>query len=338
VRDELHLDYLYCLTVADICATNDHLWNDWKDSLLWDLFQSARRVLRRGVDGHLATSDLVHECREEARTELIAAGYTEGQFVDLWEALSDDYFVRTRPEDVAWHTRTVLEHGEGELPLVAVRTAGRGTEVFIYDVDKEYLFAATTTSLERLGLTVLDARIFTDSNGKTFDSYIVLEANGDPIVGEARASEIRRTLTRRLAEPAKAAYPQHRLPRRQLRNFPIATRITFEHDEKHGRTIMDVVSADRPGLLSRIGWALVGCNATVHNAKIATLGERAEDIFFVADRDGGPLGDAQSEAIRANIMRALEPARKRGSVEPEPSGGPGITGAPSPDAPWAGGA
>lgn len=315
VGDTLRLDYLYLLTVADIRATNPGLWNDWKNSLLWELFQNTRRALRRGIDTDWGVSELVRECRQDARAALISHGITEAQFTELWEDHSDDYFVRTRPEDVVWHTRAVVEHGDGALPLVAVRTAGRGTEVFIFEQDQDYLFAATTTILERLGLTVMDARIFTDGNGRTFDSYIVLEANGDPIDTTTRENEIRRTLTRRLAEPQKAAYPLSRVPRRQLKAFSIPTRVTFERDEKYQRTVMEVATADRPGLLSRVGWALVGSGATVQNAKIATLGERAEDIFFVTASGGGPLTKDECESLNANIVRALKPAKKRGHSE-----------------------
>ena len=210
-----------------------------------------------------------------------------------------------------------------------MRTAGRGTEVFIYEDDKSHLFAATTAILERLGLTVMDARIFTGSNARTFDSYIVLEANGDRIEDGAREQEIRRTLRRRLADPEKAVHPVNRLPRRQLKSFPVKPRVNFERDEKFDRSIMEVTSADRPGLLSRIGWALVGSSAVVHNAKIATFGERAEDVFFVTGPSGGTLNDAECERIRADIVRALEPARKRTGDQPPVTGGKNATSSPS---------
>ncbi|MGK0170731.1 MAG: [protein-PII] uridylyltransferase [Gammaproteobacteria bacterium] len=312
VRDPVRLDYLYLLTVADIRATNPDLWNDWKNALLQELFLKARRVLHRGLESPQDVNTLANECRDEARTKLIEAGYTQAQFADLWEDHSDDYFVRTRPEDVVWHTRCVIEHGEKPLPLVSVRTAGRGTEVFLFDQNRDYHFAATTAILERLGVTVMDARLFTDTaNGRAFDSYTVLEANGERIADAGREAEIQRTLVRRLAEPEKAVYPSKRLPRRQLGVFPVPPRVSFDLDAEYNRTVLEVMSADRPGLLSRVGWALVGCNAVVQSAKIATFGERAEDVFFVTNADGGPLGELQSETLRSNILRALEPPKKR---------------------------
>lgn len=306
VGDGVRLDYLYLLTVADMRATNPNLWTDWKDTLLRDLYQATRRVLLHGVDGPVpATAELARECRDEARRQLAATGPATSLLEDLWETLEPEYFVLTSPEAVAWHATEVLA-ADGA-PVVAVRTYRKRTEVFFHVRDQDHLFAAATTLLERAGLTVVDARVFTTDTGMSFDAFTVAEPDDVPIDEPRRRDEIRRILARGLHEPGKAVYPTNRLPRRQVKSFPIPPRVMFDDHPANARTVMEVVCGDRPGVLSRIGWALAGTGASVHGAKIATFGERAEDVFRLTNRAGRPLDAEERGNLRAHILRALGP-------------------------------
>ena len=66
-----------------------------------------------------------------------------------------------------------------------------------------------------------------------------------------------------------------------------------------------MVAGDRPGLLARIGWALADADVRIQNAKIATFGERAEDVFFVTGSDDRPLDPELFDAIRDRVEAAL---------------------------------
>ena len=206
VGDGVRLDYLYLLTVADMRATNPNLWTDWKDSLLRDLYQATHRVLLHDVDGRMpAAAELARECRDEARRQLAETGPATSPLEDLWETLEPDYFVLTPPEAVAWHAAEVLGNGGG--PVVAVRTHRKRTEVFFHVPDRDHLFAAATTLLERAGLTVVDARVFTTTTGMSFDSFTVAEPTGAPLEEPRRREEVRRALARGLEEPGEGGVP-----------------------------------------------------------------------------------------------------------------------------------
>ena len=56
-------------------------------------------------------------------------------------------------------------------------------------------------------------------------------------------------------------------------------------------TILEITAPDRPGLLARIGKIFLDFDLSLQNAKIATLGERVEDVFFITDNHGQPLAD-----------------------------------------------
>ena len=78
---------------------------------------------------------------------------------------------------------------------------------------------------------------------------------------------------------------------------------------------MEVIAQDRPGLLLGVAKALLSCKIRLVNAKVGTFGERAEDIFFITDRDGGPVTNASqktciTEQIRAALPVSTSPMRR----------------------------
>ena len=49
------------------------------------------------------------------------------------------------------------------------------------------------------------------------------------------------------------------------------------------------------------------CGVQLHNAKIMTVGARAEDVFFVTDRENRPLNDPQKyAALREALIAQLD--------------------------------
>ena len=302
--DRLHLDYLYLLTIADIRGTNPSLWNDWKDTLLKDLYHATARALRRGLENPIGRAELVAETRS-ATLKLLGSGLDE-HVETLWDSLGEDYFLRARPDEIAWHTGLMLETREDALPLVRVRPGRGSSEVFIYTHDQECLFAASTSVMSRFGLNILGARIITGDNGMTLDSFFVLDSDGRQIEDPMREQELVTALRAQLICPRQAPRQINRRERRQLRHFAIPTKVTFAPDLTGQRTMLEVVARDRPGLLANVGWAIANTGARLRNAHVATFGERAEDIFYVTDGDEQPLSTEQAERLARSIQETLD--------------------------------
>ncbi len=307
--DQMHLDYLYLLTVADIRATNPKLWNTWRDSLLWQLYEATRRALRRGLDSPMDKEERIREVQALARQRLHATKIDEARINRVWEGFGDDYFLRHSVDEITWHTRAILKKGYSDQPLVMTRADPNrgGTEIFIYTLDQDNLFALITSILDQLGLTILDARILTGHRGYALDSFTVLEDSGAPIHDRARIKEIIARLHRALSQPDAALILPSRHISRIQRAFQMPTLVSFREDEANNRTVVDLVSWDRPGLLCRVGQAFMQCGVQLHNAKIATLGAQVEDVFFVTDRENRPLNDScKYAALRAALVGQLD--------------------------------
>ena len=72
--------------------------------------------------------------------------------------------------------------------------------------------------------------------------------------------------------------------------------------------MVEISTLDQPGLLARVGGVFMMQGLDIHSAKIATLGERAEDIFFVTKKDGQPMNIEEAKLFADQLKSALDEA------------------------------
>jgi len=311
VGDEIRLNYLYALTVADINATNPTLWNSWRASLMRKLYNETRKALRHGLEKPVDHSEYVTENRETARVRLLEKGLSDGQITEIWEAAEDDYFQRESVADITWQTESIYHH-DTDGPLVLVhdyqsrRSDEGATQIFIHTRNSRMLFAATTRAMETLGLNIVDARITSSVSQLVFDTYIVLES-GQPVGHDPeRIEQIRSTLIDVLQRRTSNRLTERRTPR-TLREFTFKTDVTISNDPATSFTTVEIVTPDRTGLLAIIANTFAELGVRVHSAKITTLGERVEDLFYIVDGAGTQIvfADFQRE-IADRLATALD--------------------------------
>jgi [protein-PII] uridylyltransferase len=313
VGNQLHLDCLYLLTIADIRATNPALWNTWRAALLGELYALTRKAIRRGLSNPIDKHELIRDAQRDARRILRQRGFLPSQVRKFWRSrLPEEYFLRHNAEEIAWHTGAMLNIRETEIPLTLAEQSapGGGICVFIYAPDSADLFARCTAALDRLGLDIYEARVITTEDDYTLDSYLVLERHGDGLYEASRGEQICQAMREAADSTGPPPPPANRKVSRQLQHFQTETQISFNDDSANQRTIVEVTTADRPGLLARVGVAFSQCGVRVKNAKIATMGERAEDIFFITDNEGEPLRhNRQFDCVRSNLISYVDGER-----------------------------
>jgi [protein-PII] uridylyltransferase len=303
-----YLNYLYLLTVADIRATSPGLWSSWKNALLKELYKSTHSALRKGLQIPAGQTDRKLANKKEAKEELIKLGISEPVIDAAWEHTSDDYFLRYSPDEIAWHTIAIASSNEQQFPLVLLRpqTHRGSAEVFVYTINEGSIFSICTASLDQLGLTILDARIMTTQDNYVLNSFQILEQSGQPINELSREIHICKSLRNNLLRREVKGDKNIHRESRQAKHFPIATNVQFTADPITGHTIIELVTTDHAGLLSKIGRAFIDQRIQLHSAKITTIGSRVEDMFYVTDQQSQPITNSDSQQkIREEILKVL---------------------------------
>ena len=304
VGDRRHLDYLFVLTVADIAATSPSLWNSWKDSLLWSLYESTVDAFERGLSDPVKRAEGIRRAKSEALKGLWASD--QARVEALWATLPERAFLRLDVEQLVWTTQCVLDHAQR--PLVIIKSdAGKGvSEIFVHAADFAGLFALVARELDRMQLNVLAARVITTHDGLSWDLFQVMNQDSLPI----NADDVKRLTTvlcQQLTEQTIRPLPPRPVPRR-LQPFMEKPQIKLASSTE-GLTQVEINATDRPGLLSAIAETLVSLELRLQDARIATFGQRVEDVFVVGQVVNGAtvaLDEAHSTALVSELTRRLE--------------------------------
>ncbi|MGH8031646.1 MAG: [protein-PII] uridylyltransferase [Luteimonas sp.] len=309
VADRERLDYLYLLTCADIAGTSPKLWNAWKDRLLADLRISTRLALRQGLEHPVAAVERIAETRAAVRKLLSMQSIGDDEIGALFERFPEYSFLRARADQIVWQA-LALRGGRAGDTTVGVRALDAGDhalEVFVHSLDRDGLFAAIVITLDRAGLVIQQARALDGPGGTIFDSFQVLP-------GDARVAPdvdaIARWLRDALAGPLERIHPARRAQPRHLKHFRISARIGFDSGVHEGGgdgyTVLSLVCTDRPGLLADIAHTLRAQRLRVHDARIATFGERAEDVFRISDTDNRALSPDDQRTLHAALVERID--------------------------------
>ncbi len=319
VQTQQRLDYLYALTVADITATNPELWNGWRATLLRQLYLETSKVLQQGLQHPVDRDQLIQDAMQRALAELAEQGMPAQEAQAIWDDPDPEFFLSHDVAQIVAVTQAIAALDLTQKPLVLLRDLpsqgdqARGnqesaTEIFIYTKDQPHLFAITASAMEQLGLSIHDARIYTSASDFCFNSYIVLDESGQPLGNDARrCALIRETLERALQQTELPAdNGPRRIPRR-LKQFQRPTEANLGNEADSPYTLLQILASDRPGLLARLGRIFVALGINVHSAKISTLGDRVEDMFYISGPDQQQIRDPkQLNQLSRTICEQLD--------------------------------
>ena len=295
------LNLLTLLTFADAQGTSDKLWSGFKDSLLWQLNNRALTLLTGGTEFRRATQKARDELCGQVRAQA-SRPVSDEELAAHFNQLPARYFeIHTAPQILddlelvhLFLHRLVLEGQRALAPVTAwIDEPDRGYSfVKICTWDRAGLFNKIAGSLSAAGINILGAQIFTRADGIALDTFFVNDSRtGNLATREQREKfdgllekvltgaevDLRALILRQVsARPVYSAYLGERL----------GTQIHFDNDASAERTVIEIETEDRLGLLYIISQTLAELGLDISAARIATERGAAIDSFYVSDAAG----------------------------------------------------
>ncbi|MGB2172646.1 MAG: [protein-PII] uridylyltransferase [Porticoccaceae bacterium] len=320
VGDQRHLDHLWVLTVADINATNPRLWTEWKGALMSNLYFETKQLLESGLDEPTNKEAWVNDAKNSVLKILNQQSVSETQASKVWGDIDDQFFLRERAEDIAFFTKGIIDGEEGQ-PIIQIRDVGVeipvATQIFLHTKSTTNLFSTVAATMDKMGLTIQDARLQTTNDNRTFDVFYVLDESGQPVGNQKKlCNSIIDNLKIAIQSPEKINLNTSRRTSRQLKNFTMKTKVSLRSDSHNNTSILQVITPDRPGLLAKIANIFSRFDLVLYNAKISTLGERVEDTFYLRTHDNQLIeNDEQGELLKQTIRDELDSRIKESEQE-----------------------
>ncbi len=298
------LKLLLVLTVCDIKAVGPGVWNGWKGELLRTLYYETEVVL---AGGHSAIERRERVDRNQRALAAELPDWSEGKREAYAARHYPAYWLKVDLPRKAKHARFLANAEEqGVTTATAVETDSfRGvTELTILAPDHPRLLAIITGACAAAGGNIVDAQIFTTTDGLALDTIFISRAfdldDDEMRRGERIALAIERALKGEIRIADLVA--QRRAPPPRGGTFTLAPEVIVDNALSTRHTVLEVSGLDRPGLLYDLTTAIGKLNLNIASAHIATFGEKAVDVFYVADLTNAKVVNPQRQAT---IRRAL---------------------------------
>jgi [protein-PII] uridylyltransferase len=286
VQSPERLKLLLVLTCADIRAVGPNVWNNWKATLLRELYT---RADQRMHGGHAAVGI---DVRVTAARETLAARLTdwpEGPLESFLSAGPPAFWLTFDAEIQERYARFMraADEASDKLAFDFMKDDERGaTHMVIYAQDHPGLFANIARALALTGISVVDAKILTFSNGTALDTFSLQDQQGHAIASESRIARIKSRVAAILDGSVRfnLELPKmtSRLPER-ARALEVPPRVIIDNTASKVCSVIEVNGHDRPGFLADVTKAMTDLGLQIFSAHISTYGERVVDVFYVKD-------------------------------------------------------
>ncbi|HIO96774.1 MAG TPA: HD domain-containing protein, partial [Leucothrix sp.] len=301
-----HLKLLYLLTICDIRGTNPTLLNNWKHSLLKNLYHNTRRYLENNQTDANPSADTFSDLIKEKQHFIEQQEIDQEKYIAFSKRFNENYILQYPVEELLWHFDEISKQPNETIVKLYKSDNKDSSNLFIYAKDQDSFFIKITSAIEQRNLDIVAANIESSKDGYALNTFYLLAQEGSLLDNEEDIKSLIDTIKTNLSQENCAYDFKQQYLSRQHKHFEVNTKVSFEQDNTKQHSLITIRTADKAGLLTHIARIFNDQNLALHNAKITTLGEIAEDTFEVTTKSGKPIVDkGRLDQIEKAILEAL---------------------------------
>ncbi|MDQ7003612.1 MAG: [protein-PII] uridylyltransferase [Ghiorsea sp.] len=295
------LNCLLCLTVADIAAVGPNVWNDWKGSLLNQLYHATRHalmgekinpeVLEKQQQSRIRSTlqlsekaDLIEPVLKQLPNRFIAH-FPPYQLVPIAELLADSGFMNNQADFAVGH---FIDHERCD------------TMMMIAAKERPGLFVKLASVIAAGQINVVAAHAFSLGNDNILDVFHIQNREKQPLVEPQDLERLQARIINMLQDEKPLEEPKQPHIRSNVLMERVPVRVRTLPLASFNQTAIEVTAADRTGLLASLSYEITHAGFSINGAAISSFGERIVDVFFIHD-DGNQLSSEKIKALSKTL-------------------------------------
>ena len=305
VQSVKRLNLLTVLTVCDVRSVGPDTWNNWKATLIRQLYAETKAILEQGAEA-LNRENRMTEAKKALREKL-----SEWDNKDIKIETGRHYppYWQGFQVDAQFAFAKLLRNLRAdEIKIELTPDTDRdATRICFALSDHPGIFSRLAGALALVGANVVDARSYTSKDGFATAAFWIQDGDGSPY-NQARFSRLRRMIEKTLSGEVitREAIKERDKFKKREKAFKVPTSITFDNEGSEIYTIIEVDTRDRPGLLFDLTRTLANMNVYIASAVIATYGEQVVDSFYVKDMFGLKFhSESKQKKLEQNLRQAI---------------------------------
>ncbi len=294
------LNYLYLLTINDIRATNPTIWNGWKHGLLRSLFFNTRSKLNKETG---VSFKKIAQNRIKSIVKELGQG-DKNIITNLWRSINQSYFGRFTSSQLAWQAKSILSV-KGDADVISLRQNFDSLiEIFIKVKNVEGLFLKLVQVFDSLGVEIIDADIATTKDKTIALNTFIASYKYKSMKLTQRDIKDLSTKIHAIFDGSKEIKVMNYSENKNS-HFKNPTKISESIDQQNIRNIVTIETINCSGLLVKIAEIYKNHGASIHSAKITTLGEKVEDTFFIEDQKTNLISKTKMQRIKKALVEII---------------------------------
>jgi [protein-PII] uridylyltransferase len=294
------------VTYADLSALSQTAWNDWKASLLRDLYDKTFEYITLG-ERALAERHRADEA-VQAIVEMLGPKIGASKVCVHLAGLPPRYSLVNDADTIERHLHLIAALADSTA-AVDLSFQEACSEIVVCTSDKPYRLSEICGVFAVNNISVLGAQVYTRDDGIVLDTFSVVDIYEGPQILPEKQGKIRDLLIAVFEGQQDIADLVSRHPspwsrRKSSTSHP--TRVIFENTVSERYTIIDIFAQDTIGFLYRITRALSDLGLEINTARISTQVDQIADSFYIFERGGGKVTDVERlEEIRRVLIERI---------------------------------